>query len=147
MRPLSVTGAFLENGIDLIFHQMTLDRIENGEYVLHNTFFDDDSETNVSNDTAVSVLNLKTIRIIRLRILYFKTELVIRIRQTKPYYAYDSFISQNGGTYYNDGKMKMSLVNEIVGNMNPNTWYLLPQAYSLKLTKTIIPFSAKKSIP
>ena len=41
---------------------MTLDRIENGEYVLHNTFFDDDSETNVSNDTAVLVFKHKNVK-------------------------------------------------------------------------------------
>ena len=47
-RPLSVTGAYFLptrriDGIDyaeeVFFHQMTLDRIENGEYVLQNTQF------------------------------------------------------------------------------------------------------------
>ena len=53
-RPLSVTGAYFLptrriDGIDypekVFFHQMTLDRIENGEYVLQNTQFTDQSST------------------------------------------------------------------------------------------------------
>jgi len=53
-RPLSVTGAYFLptrriDGIDypeeLFFHQMTLDRIENGEYILQNTQFTDQSST------------------------------------------------------------------------------------------------------
>ena len=42
-RPLTVTGAILyQNESDPVFHQMTLDRIENGEYILQNTQFSAD---------------------------------------------------------------------------------------------------------
>jgi len=42
-RPLSVTGAILfPNENEPSFHQMTIDRIDNGEYVLQNTQFSDD---------------------------------------------------------------------------------------------------------
>ena len=44
-RPLTVTGAKLyKNESELVFHQMTLDRIENGEYIIQNTQFKSDSE-------------------------------------------------------------------------------------------------------
>ncbi|CBY11880.1 unnamed protein product [Oikopleura dioica] len=116
-RPLSVTGAyFLPNrridGIDyaeeVFFHQMTLDRIENGEYVLQNTQFSVDHPP------------------------------VIKIKQTRPYYDSSSFVTnlfnQTGDNFYDDGVLKMKLVNETLF-MNKNCWYLLPQAYSLKLNK------------
>ncbi|CBY15691.1 unnamed protein product [Oikopleura dioica] len=42
-RPLTVTGVILfRNEMNPTFHQMTLDRIENGEYVLQNTQFSDE---------------------------------------------------------------------------------------------------------
>jgi len=57
-RPLTVTGAIIIphkiiDGIDypekVFFHQMTLDRIENGEYVLQKTQFTDNSSTGTFN--------------------------------------------------------------------------------------------------
>ena len=36
---------------------------------------------------------------------------------------------------FNENGKKMKLVNEFVGNMARDTWYLLPQAYSLTLKK------------
>jgi hypothetical protein len=45
-RPLTVTGAILfKNKSEPDFHQMTLDRIENGKYILQNTLFSDHSTT------------------------------------------------------------------------------------------------------
>ncbi|CBY15528.1 unnamed protein product [Oikopleura dioica] len=94
-RPLSVTGAYFLptrriDGIDfaeeVFFHQMTLDRIENGEYVLQNTQF------SVNHPP------------------------VIKIKQTRPYYDSSSFVTnlfnQTGDNFYDDGVLKMKLVNE-----------------------------------
>ncbi|CBY40044.1 unnamed protein product, partial [Oikopleura dioica] len=83
-RPLSVTGAYFLptrriDGIDypeVFFHQMTLDRIENGEYVLQNTQF------SVNHPP------------------------VIKIKQTRPYYDSSSFVTnlfnQTGDNFYDD---------------------------------------------
>ena len=38
-RPATVTGAYLFPSGEIIFHQMTLDRIENNQYILQNTDF------------------------------------------------------------------------------------------------------------
>ncbi|CBY39014.1 unnamed protein product [Oikopleura dioica] len=88
---------------------MTLDRIENDEYVLQN------SEISVPAP-------------------------VIKIKKTHPYYATihdfnNYYDSRTGLSIYNDGSIKMKLVNEFATNMSYETWYLLPQAYSLKLIK------------
>jgi hypothetical protein len=49
-RPLTVTGAILyKNKREPVFHQMTLDRIENRKYVLQNTQFSDQSTTDSGN--------------------------------------------------------------------------------------------------
>ncbi|CBY40201.1 unnamed protein product [Oikopleura dioica] len=92
----------------VFFHQMTLDRIENGEYVLQNTQF------SVNHPP------------------------VIKIKQTRPYYDSSSFVAnlfnQTGDNFYDDGVLKMELVNETLF-MKKNCWYLLPQAYSLTLNK------------
>ena len=42
-RPATVTGAYLFPSGKIIFHQMTLDRVENDEYILQNTDFKDHS--------------------------------------------------------------------------------------------------------
>ncbi|CBY42953.1 unnamed protein product, partial [Oikopleura dioica] len=116
-RPLSVTGAYFLptrriDGIDypeeVFFHQMTLDRIENGEYILQNTQF------SVNHPP------------------------VIKIKQTRPYYDSSSFVTnlfnQTGDNFFDDGVLKMKLVNETLF-MKKNCWFLLPQAYSLTLKK------------
>ncbi|CBY12806.1 unnamed protein product [Oikopleura dioica] len=116
-RPLTVTGAIIIpykriDGIDypekLFFHQMTLDRIENGEYVLQNNQFTDQSST------------------------------VIRIKQRYPHYAAEPFVSnlenQTGDNIFIDGNIKIELINEQY-YMTRNRWFLLPYAYSLKLTE------------
>ena len=63
----------------------------------------------------------------------------MKIEQSRPYYADSGLINNNfnhstGLSTIDDGVIKMKLVNEQFGNMQVNTWYLLPQAYSLTLT-------------
>jgi hypothetical protein len=105
-----------------IYHQMTLDRIDNpddyynAEYVLANTSID-------------------------------YGEPVIRIPKTRPYYCrseafmYENETGSNEYKYYGknaNGEANgdfMWLVNYEIGNMEPDTWYLLPQAYSITLTQ------------
>ena len=65
---------------------------------------------------------------------------MIRIDQSYPYYASsktvsDNFNAQTGLSFIDDGVSRMKLVNEQFRNMSYNTWYLLPQAYSLTLKK------------
>ncbi|CBY14411.1 unnamed protein product [Oikopleura dioica] len=116
-RPLTVTGVIIIphkiiDGIDypekVFFHQMTLDRIENGEYVLQNNQFSDKSST------------------------------VIRIKQRYPHYEAEPFVSnlenQTGDNIFIDGNIKIELINEQY-YMPRNRWFLLPYAYSLKLTE------------
>ncbi|CBY31069.1 unnamed protein product [Oikopleura dioica] len=113
-RPLTVTGAFLlPDLVTVFFHQMVLDRIDNptdcfnAEYVIHNTSFDEGGP-------------------------------VLKIPKTRAYYV-NEFMMQNNQTgpneykYYGQNGEFMWLVNENYQNMQPNTWYLLPQAYSLTL--------------
>jgi hypothetical protein len=122
---LTVTGAYLlpDRYIDgeffpeeVFFHQMVLDSIENeadynkAKYVIHNTSFGKDGPD-------------------------------LKIPKTRAYYVNESIMRANQ-TGQNEFKLYgpnlgdfMWLVNERVGNtMQPNTWYLLPQAYSIILT-------------
>ena len=114
-RPLTVTGAYLvpdrHDGRDFIglvfFHQMVLDRIDNEEYVIHNTSFDEGGP-------------------------------VLRIPITRAYYVNGDVMFKNSYgpdefKFYGDKGVFMWLVNERFKNMQPNTWYLCPQAYSLTL--------------
>ena len=120
-RPVTVTGAYLlpDRVIDgnffpeeVFFHQMVLDRIENeadynnAEYVIHNTSFGHGGP-------------------------------VLKIPKTRAYYV-DEFVMQsnrvgNEFKYYGQNGDFMWLVNERFGNMQPETWYLLPTAYSIIL--------------
>ena len=90
---------------------MTLDHVENDEfYVLQNTDYKDSSPGNKFD---------------------YKTQnepvSVLRIPLKHPYYA----------SYYeywdNNGKVKC--VNDEIGNMETDTWYLLPQAYTIELVR------------
>ena len=45
-------------------------------------------------------------------------------------------IQENNKNDIKRNGMKMKLVNDQFGNMDYDTWYLLPEAYSLTLTKT-----------
>ncbi|CBY36229.1 unnamed protein product [Oikopleura dioica] len=109
-RPLTVTGVILfQNEMNPTFHQMTLDRIENGEYILQNTQFSDEHPA------------------------------VIRIEQTRPYFhpSYEfvnNLCIQTQNNIYVEGNIKLRFVNQN-RLMRYNKWYLLPQAYSLTLTK------------
>ena len=63
----------------------------------------------------------------------------MKIEQSRPYYAESGMVYQNfnhttGLSTIDNGGLKMKLVNEQFGNMQVNTWYLFPQAYSLTLT-------------
>jgi len=133
-RPLTVTGAIIVphkiiDGVDypekVFFHQMTLDRIENGEYVLQNNQFSDHSSTGTFNLFSQFKIT-KTII------------LVIRIKQRYPHYAAEPFVSnlenQTGDNIFTDGNIKIELINEQY-YMPRNKWFLLPYAYSLKLTE------------
>jgi hypothetical protein len=116
IRPLTVTGAYLlTDRVTVFFHQMVLDRIDNefdynnAEYVIHNTSFAEGGP----------VLKIPTTR------AYYVNESIMRNNKT----------GQNEFKFYgpNPGDF-MWLVNERVGNtMQPKTWYLLPQAYSITL--------------
>ncbi|CBY13458.1 unnamed protein product [Oikopleura dioica] len=112
-RPLTVTGVILfQNEMNPHFHQMTLDRIENGEYVLQNTQF------SVEHPAA------------------------IRIEQTRPYFhpSYEfvnNLCIQTQNNIYVEGNIKLRFVNQN-RLMRYNKWYLCPQAYSLTLTKVLL---------
>ena len=63
---------------------------------------------------------------------------VLRIPKSRAYYVTGDVMLKNTfgpGEYKFYGKKGefMWLVNERFGNMQPNTWYLLPQAYSITL--------------
>ena len=104
---------------------MTLDRIENGEYVLQNNQFSDKSSTGTFNLFSQFKIT-KTII------------LVIRIKQRYPHYAAEPFVSnlekETGDNIFIDGNIKIELINEQY-YMKRNKWILLPYAYSLKLTE------------
>ena len=64
----------------------------------------------------------------------------MKIGQSRPYYADSGLVNHNfnhstGLSTIDDGVIKMKLVNDQFGNMDRDTWYLLPQAYSFTLTK------------
>ena len=125
-RHLTVSGSYLfpaevEDGIlypeVVAIHQMVLDRIENeadydnAEYVIHNTSFGHGGP-------------------------------VLKIPKTRAYYVNEQMMLANRNGY-NEYKFYgpqpgdfMWLVNERFGNMQPNTWYLLPQAYSITLVSS-----------
>jgi len=120
---LTVTGAYLLPDrviggdffpAEVFFHQMVLDRIDNeadynkAEYIIHNTSFGHGGP-------------------------------VLKIPKTRAYYV-NEFMMHNNQTapgeykYYGQNGDFMWLVNEQFGNtMQPKTWYLLPQAYSITL--------------
>jgi hypothetical protein len=111
-RPLTVTGAFLLPDDTVFFHQMVLDRVDDltNEYVLQNTLFEYDGA-------------------------------VLRVPKMREYYASEQMMLMfNTGSgefkFYGSKGEFMCLVNEDFGNtMKQNTWYLLPQAYSLTLVQ------------
>ena len=110
---LTVTGAYLLPGrSEPFFHQMVLDSIENDDdpnkalYVFHNT----------SIEHGGSALKIPKSR------AYYAKEYVMQNYKVGNEYKYDC----NG--------VFMWMVNEKIGNMQPETWYLLPQAYSIILT-------------
>ena len=112
-RPLTVTGVYLLSGAsEPFFHQMVLDSIENEDdlnkatYVIHNTWLEHGGSA-------------------------------IKIPKTRAYYA-NQYVMQaykDGDEYkYDCNGVFMWMVNDKIGNMQPETWYLLPQAFSIILT-------------
>ena len=116
-RPVTVIGAYLlpDRVIDgnfypeeVFFHQMVLDRVDDStnEYVIHNTSFAEGGP-------------------------------VLRISKKNEYYGCDkNAVMNNFGQYklFGQNGEEWSLVHEQARNMQPKTWYLLPQAYSIILT-------------
>ena len=116
-RPATVTGAYLlpDRVIDgdffpeeVFFHQMVLDRVDvsTNEYVIHNTSFAEGGP-------------------------------VLRISKKNEYYGCDQNAVMNTAGHYKlfgQNGEEWSLVHEQARNMQPKTWYLLPQAYSIILT-------------
>ena len=63
----------------------------------------------------------------------------MKIKKSNAYYGEFGMVKyhfndQTGWSMIDDGDVKMKLVNEQFGNMSYDTWYLLPQAYSIILT-------------
>ena len=124
-RPVTVTGAYLlpDRTIDgnflpeeVFFHQMVLDRIDlsTNEYVIHNTSFAEGGP-------------------------------VLRIPKKDPYYCCDSNATMNAaGEYKLQGQNgeEWTLVHDMVGNLQPRTWYLLPTAYSI----TLVPEKTQQNV-
>ena len=107
-RPLTVTGAYLNPDFSLSFHQMVLDRVENSEFILQNTLIDHSGSQ-------------------------------VRIPLSREFYASYEMIEDCYNTYndyVNHGPNNeiIALINEQF-NMETERWYLLPQAYSITLTK------------
>ena len=88
---------------------MLLDRIDDStdEYVVQNTSFD---------------IGGSVLRIPKSRAYYVTGDVMLK----------NSFGPDEYKFYGKKGEF-MWLVNERFGNMQPNTWYLLPQAYSITL--------------
>jgi hypothetical protein len=115
-RPLTVTGAFLLADDTIFFHQMVLERVDDStdEYVIQNTCFKHGGT-------------------------------VLRIPKTRECYVNEQMMLKNNPApdefkFYGKNGEFMWLVNEDFGNtMKQNTWYLLPQAYSITLVPIIFP--------
>ena len=87
---------------------MVLDRIENSKFILQNTLIEHGTK--------------------------------VKIPQDRPFYAdydmmTDCYDCYNDYVYYGDKGEFMTLANEQIKNMKKETWYLLPQAYSIILRK------------
>jgi len=104
-RPLTVTGAYLYPNGEIVFHQMTLDRVKKRNYVLQNTM--------MSIDTPLLRIKREN--------PYYVTDRHISMTSI-------GF----GKPSYNVDGISMDLVNKDI--METNWWYLLPQAYALTLS-------------
>merc|ERR1719215_917006 len=107
--PLMVIGAYLKPTGELFFHQMILDRVESGEYVVQNT---------LHSSVLDSSQNLPLLRI---------------DRQKRYYGIFDKFNNSSGVINRPNGEFLL-LTNEDSDSMNEEEWYLLPEAYSITLT-------------
>ena len=121
-RPLTVTGAYLLPDDTIFFNQMMLDRVDDftDEYVIQNSSFEYGGA-------------------------------VLRIPKSRGYYVNEKIMLRNHTGvgefkfYGREGEF-MWLVNEDFGNiMRPNTWYLLPLAYSITLVPLVDSSTTKKT--
>ena len=120
-RPFTVTAAFLDDVGEVIFHQMVVDRVERRLtpqltyqmfYVIQNSF--------VNNGESILLIPVRRPYYVNIVLLNHCVLNPPPFQTTVP-------------TYY-DGVRLMRVVNEEYGNMEANQWYLLPQAYSIRLT-------------
>ena len=99
---------------------MTLDRVENGEYILQNSDFKNHSPGKKSSFPRN------------------KARSVIRIPLKNPYYVTFGFVfdldNRTQSNIYEDSEIKLAVVNEQFGNMDENKWYLHSEAYTIELS-------------
>ena len=107
-RPLTVTCA-LKKANEVVFHQMTLDKVENGEYILQNTL----------EPPSASLIKISLSK-------RYYAELSM-FRSCYDHYSQD-FI------YRGANNMLMHLTNETDPSMKTGEWYLFPWAYKITLT-------------
>jgi hypothetical protein len=108
-RPLTVTGAFLSEDGTVSLHQMILDKIVNGHFILQNTDFNQGQESEIK-------ISLKK----------------------RFYYEYDIFSgyldARRKDFFCSLDDNEILLTNECHESMNLNEFYLQPEAYSITLT-------------
>ncbi|CBY20715.1 unnamed protein product [Oikopleura dioica] len=107
-RPLTVTGAYLVSKGLIKFHQMTLDRIEECNYVLQNTM--------LSIDAPILRIKMDNPYYVTPERIYQK----LSLKQESLIMLHDN--------------VSMDMVNENFGEMKKEKCYLLPKAYSLSLS-------------
>lgn len=107
-RPLTVTGAYLVSKGLIKFHQMTLDRIEECNYVLQNTM--------LSIDAPFLRIKMDNPYYVTPERIYQK----LSLKQESLIMLHDN--------------VSMDMVNENFGEMKKEKCYLLPKAYSVSLS-------------
>ena len=115
-RPLTVTCVYIHpNRRDPIFHQMILESVENDEYVLQNT---------LHSKEIIASQRLPLLRIKRGKHYYVDNKTI------KNYY------DQKQGDYmFHEANNEVGLLtSEGKPTMKKEEWYILPNAYEIKLT-------------
>jgi len=122
-RPLTVTGAYLFP-----------EEIEDGNFYPAEVFFHQMVLDRVDESTDEYVVQNTD----------FDLDVpVLRIPKTRAYYVTGDVMLKNS---FGPGEYDPGHVNERFGNtMQPKTWYLLPQAYSIILTPEIVSSSSDSS--
>ncbi|CAG5104443.1 Oidioi.mRNA.OKI2018_I69.chr1.g1256.t1.cds [Oikopleura dioica] len=119
-RPLTATGVLLhineENKEEVFFHQMTIDRVEDGLYILQNTQFS--TESPKAHETPT-----------------------VKIPLFDPYYVnaedFWHHYQMNGRAILIEDDYTIEIVNERHPDMKTGRWYLCPEAYSLELIEEL----------